>query len=326
MISTEFGCPFVLKSDNGPCYTSREFHHFLEFYKVHHITSSIHHPQSNGFTEASVGILKKLMEKSIKDGKPWNYGLLQYRVIPIAVNLWSPLEALTGRRPKTSLPQIPFSVGKTMETSRIRKELMRHQPSTSTHSPMELEPGQPVFMKEVHGNVWKTSTINQPTKEPESYWVKFSDNCILRRTRSMIEPWSQPSHFRLKAEGRERNSRGQSPAHSHHPFNSNLQAPGMPALPVDSLVPLAMTSKATLTATGHIPVSSTSTTQTSITSSDLVEIPSTSRQSSWPNKGIPPVRFTPPKKWLCVPYGTLWKPVEKATFVYIVFCVGLIKF
>ena len=25
MIFTEFGCPFVLKSDNGLCYTSREF-------------------------------------------------------------------------------------------------------------------------------------------------------------------------------------------------------------------------------------------------------------------------------------------------------------
>ena len=97
MIFTEFGCPFVLKSDNGPCYTSREFHDFLEFYKVHHITSSPHHPQSNGFTEALVGISKKLMEKSIKDGKPWNYGLLQYRVTPIAGNLPSPLEALTGR-------------------------------------------------------------------------------------------------------------------------------------------------------------------------------------------------------------------------------------
>ena len=26
MIFTELGCPFVLKSDNGLCYTSREFH------------------------------------------------------------------------------------------------------------------------------------------------------------------------------------------------------------------------------------------------------------------------------------------------------------
>ena len=29
MIFTEFGCPFILKSDNGPCYSSRGFHNFL---------------------------------------------------------------------------------------------------------------------------------------------------------------------------------------------------------------------------------------------------------------------------------------------------------
>ena len=40
MIFTEFEHPFVLKSDNGPCYTFREFHNFLEFYKMHHIPSS----------------------------------------------------------------------------------------------------------------------------------------------------------------------------------------------------------------------------------------------------------------------------------------------
>ena len=50
IIFTEPGCPFVLKIDNDLCYSSREFHDFLEFYKVHHITitSSSHHPQSNG--------------------------------------------------------------------------------------------------------------------------------------------------------------------------------------------------------------------------------------------------------------------------------------
>ena len=130
MIFTEFGCPFVLKSGNGMCYISREFHDFLEFYKVHHITSSPYHLQSNSFTEALVGILKKLMEKFIKDGKPWNYGLLMYRVTPIAGSLPSPLEALTRQRPRTSLPQIPSSIGKTVENSRIRKELIKCQPST----------------------------------------------------------------------------------------------------------------------------------------------------------------------------------------------------
>ena len=189
---------------------------------------------------------------------------------PIAGNLPSPLEALTGRKPRTSLPQIPSSIGKTVETSRISKELIKCQPSTSTQFPMGLKPGQPVFMKEVHGNVWKTGTIDHPAKEPESYWVKFPDNSILRRSRSMIKPQTQPSYFELEVEGRERNSSGNLPSHFHHPFNSNLQAPEIPALPVDNLVPPALTSKATPSAAGNLPVSSTGEMIPSITSSDLV--------------------------------------------------------
>ena len=115
MIFTEFGWPFVQKSDNGPCYTSREFHNFLEFYKsTPYHEQPAHHPQSNGFTEALVGILKKLMEKSsVKDGKPWNYGLLQYRMTPNSqVTFHHHLEALTGMKTENlSLPQIPSSVG-----------------------------------------------------------------------------------------------------------------------------------------------------------------------------------------------------------------------
>ena len=88
LIFTEPGRPFILRSDNGLCYTSREFRNFLSFYQVDHITSSPHYPQSNGFTEALVGIAKKLMEKSVKDGKPWNYGLMQYRTTPISVVLF----------------------------------------------------------------------------------------------------------------------------------------------------------------------------------------------------------------------------------------------
>ena len=75
LIFTELGRPFILRSDSGLCYTSREFHNFLSFYQVDHITSSPHYPQSNGFTKALVGITKKLMKKAVKDGKPWNYGL-----------------------------------------------------------------------------------------------------------------------------------------------------------------------------------------------------------------------------------------------------------
>ena len=119
LIFTEFGRPFILRPDNGPCYASSEFHNFLS---------------------------------------------------------------------------------ENMETSKICQELLRRQPSTSRGSIMELEPGQPVFVKEVHGNVWKTGTIDQPASEPDSYWIRFPDSSILRRTRSMIKPRPLPSHFELQAE------------------------------------------------------------------------------------------------------------------------------
>ena len=67
LIFTELGRPFILRSNNRPCYSSREFHNFLSFYQVDHATSSPHYLQSNGFAEALVGIAKKLMEKSVKD-------------------------------------------------------------------------------------------------------------------------------------------------------------------------------------------------------------------------------------------------------------------
>ena len=145
------------------------------------------------------------MEKSIKDGKPWNYGLMQYCVTPISSTIPSPFEALTVRKLRTLLPQIPSTIGKSVESSRICQELIKHQRSSST-SPssysMELKPEQPVFVKEVHGNIWKTGTIDQPAKEPDSYWVSFPDDSILRRTCQMIKLRSLPSILSWKPRAR----------------------------------------------------------------------------------------------------------------------------
>ena len=90
LVFTELGRPFVLRSDNGPCYSLREFHNFLNFYQVDHVTSSPHYPQSNGFAEALVGITKKLMDKSLKEGKPWNFGSF-YSIGPLQSHLHSRL-------------------------------------------------------------------------------------------------------------------------------------------------------------------------------------------------------------------------------------------
>ena len=196
------------------------------------------------------------MEKSIKDGKLWNYGLLQYRVTPILSTIPSPLEALTGSKMRTSLPQTPSSIGKSVENSRICQELMKHQPASTSTKYMELEPGQPVFMKEVHGNIWRTGTIDQPAKEPDSYWIKFLDSSILRMTWSMIKPRSLPSHFDLETESKERNISQFIPSSTSSNFQSMLPGPEPPALPIGSLVTPSLSERGTRSMRQNIATSS----------------------------------------------------------------------
>ena len=102
-IFTEFGKLYIIRSDNGPCYASKEFKELME----QHVTTSPHFPQSIGFAEAMVKIAKKLMDHSTLQEKPWNFGLMEYRCTPIMGNIPSPLELLTGQKPRTCLPSIP---------------------------------------------------------------------------------------------------------------------------------------------------------------------------------------------------------------------------
>ena len=130
-----------------------------------------------------------------------NFGLLQYRTTPISSTLPSPLETLTGRKPCLNLPQVPSSIGHNMDTSRIRKELLRRQPTaTSTGGHRIGTWATSPLSRKCMEMFWRTATIDQPAAEPDSYWVRFPDNSILRRTRSMIKPRSLPSHFELQAE------------------------------------------------------------------------------------------------------------------------------
>ena len=54
----------IIRSDNGPCYNSKEFQQFLQCYSITHQASSPNHPRSNGFVERMVRVAKKLMDKA----------------------------------------------------------------------------------------------------------------------------------------------------------------------------------------------------------------------------------------------------------------------
>ena len=219
---------------------------------------------------------------------------MQYRTTPISSTLPSPLEMLTGRRTLSTLPQLPSTIGKNVETSKICEELLRRQPNTSTGTPMELDPGQPVFVKEVNGNIWKTTTVDQPAAEPDSYWVRFPDNSILRRTRLMIKPRSQPSHFELQAEAQPWNFEGKFSSHSSDSFNQIKVESTLPVTPMESVTPPATKDRDSKVGKPTDPIISTEALQPTV--SGITPSVSTPRHSTHSTKGLPPVRFTPSKK------------------------------
>ena len=100
MIVTELGLPHIIRSDNGPCYNSKEFQQFLQCYSITHQTSSPNHPRSNGFVERMVGVAKKLVDKAGKEEKLWISGLFDYKVTPQSGSIASPLQLLTQHTPR----------------------------------------------------------------------------------------------------------------------------------------------------------------------------------------------------------------------------------
>ena len=221
---------------------------------------------------------------------------MQYRTTSISSTLPSPLEMLTGRRPHSTLPQLTSAIGKNMETSKIHEELLRRQPNTSTGAHMELDPGQPVFVKEVSGNIWKTTTVDQPAAEPDSYWVSFPDDSILRRTRAMIKPRSQPSHFELQAEAQPWNFEGKFSSCSSDSFNLMNVESMLPVTPMGSVTPPATKDRGSKVVMSNDPIISTEAPQAAECGISMSVPVATPRHSTRSTKGVPPVRYTPSKK------------------------------
>ena len=188
-IVTERGLPHVIRSDNGPCYNSKEFQQMLQRY-ITHQTSSPHHPRSNGFVERMVGVAKKLMDKAGSEGKPWISGLYEYRVTLQSGSIASPLQLLTQRTLREKdLPQLPSTLG-AHEMYDTRQEILRRQPDKPERSYIELTPGMAVWVQHKQNTSWEPAIIASQIS-PNSYWIMQENGDdqpeLYRRTRSMLK-------------------------------------------------------------------------------------------------------------------------------------------
>ena len=83
VIFSEYGWPDAIVSDNGPCYTAEAFTKTMQEYRVNHITSSPHYPQSNGLAEKFVQTVKSLFYKAKEEGADLYKALMIYHNTPL---------------------------------------------------------------------------------------------------------------------------------------------------------------------------------------------------------------------------------------------------
>lgn len=95
-------------SDDGICFTSKEFQELMNHNGIKHITTALYHAASKGLAKRAVQTFKGLMKKSTGDSIEARLArvLFSYRITPQLTTGKSPAELLCGRKLRSTLDLI----------------------------------------------------------------------------------------------------------------------------------------------------------------------------------------------------------------------------
>ena len=191
------GIPDTVVSDNGSQFSSQEFHEFALSWEFNHVTSSPHHPKSNGKAESSVKIVKQLFKKAERDRQdPW-LALLDYRNTPTEGVRASPAQRLMSRRTRTLLPTAASLLRLTVNHSSVDSLQLKRQKVKFYHDKHvrllpELVIGQEVRVTPLRKNqTWEQGICTEKLSD-RSYIVQ-SGGTSLRRNRQFLKFAREPS-------------------------------------------------------------------------------------------------------------------------------------
>ena len=206
MVFARLGVPKTVRSDNGPCYSCREFLEFANEFGFNLITSSPRYPESNGLAEGAVRTVKRLWKQS----KDKQSALLAYRTTPLATG-YSPSELLYGRSVRTPLGKPVDCVvdyeefeARELEQKRVGKD--RFDKKYRTQVLPELEPGDKVWVK-APTDIGAEGIVVGVHNTPESYWVRVGNSEIRRNRKHLrllepdITPVRDEEHLTLEGVG-----------------------------------------------------------------------------------------------------------------------------
>ena len=166
---SEYGIPFIIWSDNGPCYSLHESKTFVR--DLYHVS-------------------KNLIEKAIQSDKPWHSFIQEYRITPLSSTIPSPAEILFGRQFRSNLSILPSQLTNS-RTAYICEEIAKkenklHEKPTPV---ADLVPGQPIWHQDPLTKKWLPGTVQEKLQEPHSYSITSQDTTAMyRRNSNHLKP------------------------------------------------------------------------------------------------------------------------------------------
>ena len=138
---------------------------------MNHITSSPHHPQSNGLAERIVQIVKSLFYKATEEGKDLFKYLMIYHNTPLTSSLKSLMQILQSRSARSDLPMsnaVRPQLGLQVEDHR-KADKHEHLPTHDYHI------GQDVMFQDVTSKAVVPSQYNKfvsRSKKLQYYYLR----------------------------------------------------------------------------------------------------------------------------------------------------------
>jgi hypothetical protein len=233
------GAPIKLWSDGGPQFKSDEYLTFLREWDISHGRSSPHHPKSNGYAEAAVKSMKKLIAGSWTSGSfdldKFGKGLLLFRNAPIAggaspsqVVFNRPTRDLIPAHRRSFAPEWQKAAGILEKRALRAKELRTFHYNRTTRPLPALRVGDNVVIQHHRSKRWTTPGVIVEVGAFRDYLVKTPAGRLFRRNRRFL---------RLHSPTAVPHSPSPAPNSVHPPVSSSsptTAAPPVPAAPADT--------------------------------------------------------------------------------------------
>ena len=184
-IFAEYGWPDTIISNNGPCYTSEIFKELMREYQVNHIKSLPPYLQSNGLAKKYVQIVKNLFHKVKEEGQDLHKCLMVYRNTPLSRQLQSPMQILTSRTARSSLP-LSNAASKQMG---IQCENLRNRHKNQHLPTHDLNLNQTVMYQEPASKKSYSAMITRLCDEARSYIITTEEGTQYKKMQAHLKPY-----------------------------------------------------------------------------------------------------------------------------------------